>query len=77
MTCCTSGERHPQGRFRHHYSLPGSLKIVAADPDDDAVVECAVVGQAAFIVSGDRHLLALGGHAGIRIFKAADFLTLL
>ena len=57
--------------------IPGSLKIVAADPDDDAVVECAVVGQAAFIVSGDRHLLALGGHAGIRILKAADFLTLL
>ena len=57
--------------------IPGILKIVAADPDDDPVVECAVVGQAAFIVSGDKHLLALGRHEGIRIVKAADFLALL
>jgi putative PIN family toxin of toxin-antitoxin system len=57
--------------------IPDILKIVTADPDDDPVVECAVVGQAAFIVNGDKHLLALGQHEGIRIVKAADFLTLL
>jgi len=57
--------------------IPGALKVVAADPDDDPIVECAVVGQAALIVSGDRHLLALGQHEGIRILKATDFLTLL
>ena len=63
--------------FSKIISIPGILKVIAADPDDDPVVECAVVGQAAFIVSGDRHLLALGQHQGIRIVKAADFLTLL
>jgi hypothetical protein len=24
--------------------IPGTLKVIAADPDDDAVLECAVVG---------------------------------
>lgn len=58
-------------------TIPGTLKVIAADPDDDAVVECAVVGQAQYIVSGDRHLLALGNYQGIQIVTAADFLVLL
>ena len=62
--------------FSKVVTIPGILKIVTADPDDDPIVECAVVGQATFIVSGDRHLLALGQHEGIRIVKAADFLKL-
>jgi uncharacterized protein len=57
--------------------IPGTLNALTADPDDDAVLECAVVGQAQFLVSGDRHLLALGNYQGIQIVKAADFLTLL
>ena len=56
--------------------IPGTLKAVAADPDDDPVLECAVVGQAQYLVSGDRHLLALGSFQTIRIIKAAEFLAL-
>ncbi len=58
-------------------SIPRALKVVAADPDDDPVVECAVIGQARFIVSGDHHLLALGDYQGIRIVNAAQFLKLI
>ncbi|HXA66676.1 MAG TPA: putative toxin-antitoxin system toxin component, PIN family [Bryobacteraceae bacterium] len=36
------------------------LKIVAADPDDDRILECAVDGNADIIVTGDDHLLNLG-----------------
>ena len=54
----------------------GTLKVVAADPDDDVIVECAVAGKAQFIVSGDRHLLALEIYQGIRTITAADFLKL-
>ncbi len=57
-------------------AIPGQLKIIAADSDDDAIVECAVVGGAEFIVSGDHHLLELKSHAGIQIVTAADFLNL-
>ncbi len=52
----------------------GNLKVIAADPEDDPIVECAVVGQAQFIVSGDRHLLDLGNYQGVQIVKAAEFL---
>jgi uncharacterized protein len=63
--------------FSRIITIPGALKVITADPDDDPVVECAVVGQAQFIVSGDRHLLALGHYQGVRIVKAVDFLVLL
>lgn len=52
--------------------ITGMLKVVADDPDDDAVIECAVVGQANFIVSGDRHLLSIGNYQGIEIVKASE-----
>lgn len=63
--------------FSKLVTIPGTLKVIAADPDDDAVLECAVAGQAQYLVSGDRHLLALGQYQGIQIIKAAEFLTLL
>jgi putative PIN family toxin of toxin-antitoxin system len=63
--------------FSQTVQITGTLKAVAADPDDDPVVECAVVGQAKYIVSGDRHLLALGSFQGIQLVNAAQFLKLL
>lgn len=50
--------------------LPG----VTADPDDDKFVECAVAGNAQWLVSGDKHLLQLGEYQGIRIVTAVKFL---
>jgi len=46
---------------------------VVADPDDDVFLRCAVVAGAACVVSGDRHLLDLGGYAGIPILTVRDF----
>ena len=63
--------------FSKVITISGTLRAVAADPDDDAVLECAVVGQAEYLVSGDRHLLALGNYQAIRIMKATEFLMLL
>ncbi len=63
--------------FSKIIAIPGTLKVIVADPDDDAVLECAVVGQAQFLVSGDRHLLAVGNYQGIQIVKAAEFPTVI
>lgn len=53
------------------------LRVIAADPDDDRVLECAVAAGATYIVTGDRrHLLPLGSFRGITIISAADFLAL-
>ena len=51
------------------------LEVVTSDPDDNRVVECATAAGSAFIVSGDRHLLALEGFGGIRVVTAATFLS--
>ncbi len=50
------------------------LNHIKDDPDDDRVLECAVAGNAGYIVSGDRHLLDLGEFRGIKIVTAAKFL---
>ncbi len=57
--------------------ITNTLRVVAADPDDDKVVECAVAGGATHIVTGDRrHLLPMGSYQNIAIITAADLLTL-
>lgn len=55
----------------------GQLKVVAADPDDDRVIEAAVEGEADYIVSGDRHLLDLGSYGDIPVVTPAAFAALL
>jgi putative PIN family toxin of toxin-antitoxin system len=43
-------------------------RVIDDDPDDDHVLACALAAQADLIVSGDRHLLGLGGsYQGINI----------
>ena len=54
-----------------------TLSIIAEDPDDDRVIECAVASGSHYIVSGDKHLLRLGYYENIRIIKVAEFLTLI
>jgi putative PIN family toxin of toxin-antitoxin system len=49
--------------------------IIIADPDDDAVLACAVAARAEIIVSGDSHLLDLKEYEGIPIVTAAHLLT--
>lgn len=62
--------------FLRLIKIQNTLKGATADPDDDKVIECAVVGSATHIVTGDRrHLLPLENYGNIRIVTAADFLT--
>lgn len=52
------------------------LRVIAEDPDDDRVLECAIASGSQFIISGDNHLLHLAQYENIRILKVAEFLTL-
>jgi putative PIN family toxin of toxin-antitoxin system len=48
-------------------------RVVPNDPDDDAVIACALAARADLIVSGDKHLLSLGGqYQGIPIVTPAQ-----
>ncbi len=53
------------------------LRIVAHDPYDDRVLECAVAGHADYIVTGDKHLLKLVSYNTIRILTVRPFMDLL
>ncbi len=48
-------------------------RIVLADPDDDIFLHCAIVADAAYIVSGDNHLLDLGMYEDTPILTIRDF----
>lgn len=63
--------------FSRIVPVTGSIQVIAADPDDDLIVECAVVGGASHLITGDKkHLLPLGSYQGIQIVSPADFLAL-
>jgi predicted nucleic acid-binding protein len=50
---------------------------VKDDPDDDAVVDCAVEARADVMVSGDNHLTALRQVEGIPVVTPTEFLQML
>ena len=49
--------------------------IVAADPDDDDVLACAITAIAEAVVSGDSHLLELKTYQQIPIVTASEMLA--
>ena len=46
--------------------------VILTDPDDDAVLACAVAANSEVIISGDNDLLNLQQYQGIRIVTAAE-----
>ena len=58
---------------------PGELELpgVTRDPKDDAVVACAVEGEADYIVSGDEDLLVLNVYKDVKIVTPRQFMSIL
>ena len=54
---------------------PALKHPVCRDPDDDAVLACALAAGAELIVSGDKDLLVLQSFEGIPILTAAQALA--
>lgn len=52
-----------------------NLQVIKADPEDDAILIAAVEGKADCIISGDRHLKALGTYENIPILSPGEFVT--
>ena len=53
-------------------TITGDLRVLDEDPSDNVVLETAVLGDADLIDTGDKHLLSLSTHQGIRVLRAAD-----
>lgn len=62
-------------RVAHVVTTTSRLRVVKDEPDN-RILECACQTQADFIVSGDRHLLALKAYRGVQMIRLADFLEL-
>lgn len=50
------------------------LKVIQQDEPDNRVLECALAAKANYIISGDRHLLALHTFRGMQVVDPAGFL---
>ncbi len=46
---------------------------VLTDEADNRILECAVLAEADFIVTGDKHLLAFGHYQNTRIIRLTEF----
>lgn len=56
--------------------LPAVIDEICRDPKDDAYIICAVVAQAEYLVSGDKDLLVLKEHEGVKIVSLPTFVEL-
>jgi putative PIN family toxin of toxin-antitoxin system len=54
---------------------PDEVVAVTGDPEDDLVLATARIGQADYLVTGDRGLLRLGSYEGTAIVTVAAFLA--
>jgi uncharacterized protein len=53
----------------------GSITVkVSRDEADNRILETGLIGNCAYIISGDKDLLVLGSHEGIQIVDPAGFL---
>ena len=50
-------------------------QILEKDHGDDKFIRCALAANAAYIISGDQHLLALKSYRKIKIFPTLDFIN--
>jgi predicted nucleic acid-binding protein len=54
----------------------GNISIIDIDPDDNLILETAVIGNAAIIITGDSHLLSLRSYDGVGIMRAKELLDI-
>ncbi len=57
--------------------VKSKLRVVKQDPDDDVILATAYDGHADYIVSGDKHLLALKEFKSIRIVTVDEMFKIL
>ena len=53
-----------------------TISIISRDPADNRILECALESKADFIVSGDKHLLALCKFKKTKIVSPSQFLEI-
>jgi putative PIN family toxin of toxin-antitoxin system len=57
--------------------IEGTVAGVATHPEDDLILECAVAGNASYLVTGDKKLQEIGNFQGVEIVSPRAFLDVL
>lgn len=72
-----AAEKYLAGLRRFATLVPGDADVrgACADPEDEKFLAAALEAGAAYLVSGDDHLLDLGQYRGIEIVRPAEFLV--
>ena len=52
------------------------INVIKNDPADNRILECALAGEAVYIISGDEDPLTLQSHGKVKIVSPDDFLRL-
>jgi uncharacterized protein len=63
--------------FAHLTTLPSSIPPISRDPNDDMVLACAAVSQAAYLVARDKDLLILQRYQETEIVTPEKFIGIL
>jgi len=54
--------------------IKSKISLISDDPTDNIFLECAIDGDADYIISGDKHILDLGKYENIQIVNPKEFL---
>jgi putative PIN family toxin of toxin-antitoxin system len=60
--------------FAEMVTVAEARRVIRGDPADDKFLALAAAGRARYIVSGDKHLLALGEYRHVKIVTPREFL---
>jgi putative PIN family toxin of toxin-antitoxin system len=64
---------HGYLQLAHLIVPPPIPPVVKDDPSDDAVLACAIAARAAYLITGDLHLLRLASYRGVQIVTPRAF----
>lgn len=64
-------------RLEAEIVAPENTVEIVRDSDDDKFLECALEGDAEYVVSGDDDLLDLQSYEGVRVIPPAEFIEII
>ena len=59
----------------YHIVLNGIVQQVCRDSEDDKILECALLANADYIVTGDNDLLTIKEFRGVKIVTTSEYLN--
>lgn len=60
----------------NYVTLSGTMQSVCRDSKDDKILECALLANADYLITGDADLLVLKEFRGIKIITANEYINL-